>query len=130
MSNTEVLINSQTTVSMATLLDMATSNGGTDLPPAPSVSGGRVWPAGQEWVAEVGMEPVNRALDRLYPNQTEASAAIRDAIEAERDRLAEGLRAAGGILAKLAETRDRWETPQLHIWDSADQREPRIVAFA
>ncbi|MGC9665231.1 hypothetical protein ACNTMW_01610 [Planosporangium sp. 12N6] len=112
------------------MLDAARDSGVTGLPSAATVSAGRVWPAGAEWVAEVGQAPDTHALDQLYPDQDRARAAACGAIEAERDRLAQRLRAAGGVLAELAGTRERWQEPALYVWDSADQREPRLHAPA
>ena len=118
------IINSDGPIALATLLDAARDNDATDLPRLPTLTAGRIWPAGDQWIAETGEAPETHALDQLYPEQEQARAAARDVIEAERDRLAERLRAAGGVAAELAETRSRWEPPTLYVWDNAQQQQP------
>lgn len=118
------IIDSDDPIPLAALLDAARDNGATNLPRLPTLAAGRVWPAGDQWIAETGEAPDTHTLDQLYPEQEQARAAARDVIEAQRDRLAERLHAAGGVAAELAETRSRWEPPTLYVWDKAEQRQP------
>lgn len=113
-------------ISLSEVIETATELGVTGLPPAAVVSTGRVWPAGDEWVAELGEPPNTHALDSLLATKEAAWRALTEEIGAERDRLADRLRAAGGSAARLAETRTRWVPPTLYTWDSDKQREPEV----
>ncbi|GGK07630.1 hypothetical protein GCM10010123_42020 [Pilimelia anulata] len=92
--------------------------GAGNLPPIEYLTSGRVWPAGDNWVAEIGVPPHTSALDHLCVSQEEAHGKVAAEIQARRTEFADkhGLKVTG------------WESPNVLTWDSSDQAEPRKVS--
>lgn len=93
-------------------------SGVSNLPPIEYLTTGRVWPAGGNWVAEIGTPPRTSALDHLCVSREEAHARVTAEVRARRGEFARshGLRS------------EDWAPPEVLTWDSTDQAEPRAVS--
>lgn len=105
------LITGDDPIPIAAVLEAATSAGLTDLPSETHLTTGRVWPAGNGWVAEIGQPPHNRTIERLHRTQDDALTAIQRAIDNNRAHLAARVTETSNELAHLGTTRTRWQPP-------------------
>ncbi|MGH3737178.1 MAG: hypothetical protein ACRDT6_16410 [Micromonosporaceae bacterium] len=107
-------MNQPDTISMTEVIAAAAALGVTDVPSVSKLTSGRVWPAGNGWVAELGQVPAVHAID-VFPSEDDARAAVVEAIEQARTGLAERLRTGGPSAAALADERPRWKTPSVSV---------------
>ncbi len=115
-------------VPLADVLTAASSLRVSDLPDLPTVDEGRVWPASNQWVAEVGREPTQHVVEPgMFSTWAEAVQVTRDEIEKARGALAAQLEAASGLAARLSGTRQRWAPPTLQVWASEQQTAPWVL---
>lgn len=91
----------------------AASRGLTGLPEPSRLTDVRVWPAGPEWVAEVGSVPHNEPVPPgLYKSKDEAVSVGLAAVKAAREQL------AAILPADLAESVNSLPEPTVNVFES------------
>lgn len=90
----------------------ASVRGVTGLPAASRLTDVRVWPVGDQWVAETGTVPNNTVVgDGMYTSKEEAIEAALKAIQEGRLSLVKTLP------TDLAATAGVWADPTVNVWD-------------
>jgi len=119
-------------VEIAEVLRLAGEAGVSGLPDLDLLSVGQVWPVGDRWVAEVGRGRARYArtggTDPMFESMAEALAAVFGDLQLRRTELAQRLaghedqrvNALGGAVSRCA-------PPQVQVWDSVGQKDPRVV---
>ncbi|MGH8929709.1 MAG: hypothetical protein ACRDZO_03485 [Egibacteraceae bacterium] len=117
------IVHAREAVPMADVLTAASALGVRPLPVLTDVVEGTIWPTGDRWVAQVGRAGKVIGND-LIPTWTEAVEAARRAIEAARAGFTARLQDAGGLAARLAESRHLWAPPILALYATDHQPQP------